>query len=116
MKILLVLALLFTSNLLFAKSCLKYNTTSTPTVVSWTAFKTPLKIGVGGRFNKVVVTTKSKTGSLSKILTGAKFNIDSKSVDTSNSSRDLKIVSTFFKDISISGSITKVKKGRIFLT
>jgi polyisoprenoid-binding protein YceI len=77
MKLLLLTSLLFSSLLSF------------DAVVTWKAFKTPLKIGVAGEFDRVE-TSGDK-------LENIKLSIDTSSVNTNNSGRDFTLVESFFK-------------------
>lgn len=90
-------------------SCL-YNISSEDIEANWTAFKTPSKIGVGGRFRDIGLDkNKFQAESIESILKGLKFNINAKSVWTRNSGRDAKLVKYFFMNMKnksmISGSI-----------
>lgn len=82
--------------------------------LEWTAFKTPLKVGVTGSFDKLGVDKNVKATSLPKMLTGIPFNIDTKTINTANPDRDKKIYNFFFKSMkgsdSISGKILTYKK------
>ena len=66
------------------------------TQVKWTAFKTTAKVGVGGQFNQVNVTTGDKSTKITDILETIKFNIPTVSTNTANEDRDAKIVNSFF--------------------
>ncbi len=81
--------------------------------VAWKAYKTPLKVGVGGTFNKVTYHPKKRVGSsLSDILTGSTVEIDETSINSGNKGRDIKLVKFFFekmKDDKIKGEIISVK-------
>ena len=59
--------------------------------LQWTAFKTPLKLGVKGTFDKIDFTKGDEC------LKGAKVSIDKSSVDTKNPGRD-KTLRLFFFD------------------
>ena len=59
--------------------------------LQWTAFKTPLKLGVKGTFDKIDFTKGDEC------LEGAKVHIDKSSVDTKNPGRD-KTLRLFFFD------------------
>ena len=59
--------------------------------LQWTAFKTPLKLGVKGTFDKINFTKGDEC------LKGAKVSIDKSSVDTKNPGRD-KTLRLFFFD------------------
>ena len=66
--------------------------------VSWKAYKTPAKLGVGGVFNEVAYTAvKAKGKNFKEILVGSSVVIDTSSVNSKNEGRDLKLVNSFFK-------------------
>ncbi|MFT5886478.1 MAG: hypothetical protein ACI9IP_002946 [Arcticibacterium sp.] len=68
------------------------------TSLTWTAFKTPDKIGVPGTFDEIT-------------LTGNSFIINTKSVNSNNEIRDYKLVKFFFDNLSdslITGSYGSV--------
>ena len=73
-----------------------YNYAEGTAAVRWTAFKTNDKIAVGGQFNTVNVTVGDKSTKITDILETIKFNIPTKSTNTSNEDRDAKIVASFF--------------------
>ncbi len=61
--------------------------------LTWTAFKTPLKLGVKGTFDKISFT-KGKD-----CLKGANVTIDKQSVDTKNPGRDKTLDQFFFSKL-----------------
>ena len=76
--------LAFTSIVLFASAdCQLQN-------LQWTAFKTPLKLGVKGTFDKITYTPGKNC------IKGAEVIIDKHSVDTKNPGRDKTLDSFFF--------------------
>ncbi len=74
--------------------------------LTWTAYKTPLKLGVKGTFDKITFT-KGKN-----CLEGASVLIDKQSVDTKNPGRDKTLDSFFFAKLkgNIKARIEKVKE------
>lgn len=87
-------------------SCL-YNINSEDIEANWTAFKTPSKLGVKGRFRDIGLEKKNfKADSIESILSGLKFNINAKSVWTRNSGRDAKLVKYFFMNMKNKSMIT----------
>jgi hypothetical protein len=82
-------------------------------IVGFQAYKTPLKIGVGGEFNSVVYVNNTKTApNLSQLLKGAKVTINTASVDSGNAPRDKKLVDLFFGKLTqneINAKIIDVK-------
>lgn len=111
MKHILILIALIT-NIALAKDC-TYKIAKEDFKVSWTAFKTPLKVGVGGAFTKLGTANESAK-SFNELLTGIKFNIDTKSTSTKNPDRDKKIVTFFFENMmggtNISGTTESYAK------
>jgi len=87
--------------------------------LEWTAYKTPLKIGVGGKFRELGVTKTYQGKTLSELLSGLEFNIDSASTSTKNTSRDAKIVKYFFQKmtggLNITGSIKEYKQKTLYI-
>jgi len=67
--------------------------------VNWTAFKTPMKVGVNGTFRSVVYKGGKKAASLSELLKDAKVMIQTNNVDSGNSGRDAKLVQFFFNQM-----------------
>ena len=82
--------------------------------VSWTAYKTPLKIGVGGHFNTADFKAASvKADTLSALLSGSTVNIAVASVDSKNKGRDEKLLNDFFKQMAgpdIKAKIVKLEE------
>ncbi len=84
-----------------------------PVTVSWKAYKTPLKIGVGGIFDKITYTPAAKEGkNFREILVGSIVTIDKASVNSKNKGRDAKLVKFFFdlmEGRQITAKITDIK-------
>ncbi|RUM68409.1 MAG: YceI family protein [Sulfurospirillum sp.] len=84
-----------------------------PVTVNWKAYKTPLKIGVGGTFDKVIYRPATKEGkNFKEILVGAKATIEEISVNSKNKGRDAKLVKFFFdnmKDDEIIAEIVDIE-------
>ena len=112
MKRILLLLLLIPS-ISFAKKCVMH-ADKNEIALSWIAYKTPLKAGVGGKFTKLGIRNDLKGEKLSELLTGIQFDIDSSSTSTGNTDRDGKIVKFFFrkmvKGLMISGKTEKYSK------
>lgn len=64
--------------------------------VSWKAFKTYEKIGVGGSFDHAVFSPKSAK-TIEEFLGGSTMTITTASVNSGNPGRDATLVSSFFK-------------------
>lgn len=69
--------------------------------VSWTAYKTPSKVGVSGVFESVKYTPIAPIGkNFRSILVGSTVTIDTTSINSKNSGRDDKLIEFFFGEIS----------------
>jgi len=81
--------------------------------VGFKAFKTPLKIGVGGTFDDLLLSNAKKSASnLNDLLIHTKVTINIQSVNTANGARDAKLVSYFFNQMKtkeITAEIIKLK-------
>lgn len=64
--------------------------------VTWKAFKTYEKIGVGGTFDRAVFSPKSAK-TIEDFLTQSHITIETASVNSGNAGRDATLVSSFFK-------------------
>jgi polyisoprenoid-binding protein YceI len=95
LSVLMILSLVSSANAISQGTC---ELSQTGTVkVSWKAYKTPSKIGVGGVFDNVKYTPVAKSGnSFGSILVGSKVVIDTTSVNSNNRGRDAKLVQFFF--------------------
>jgi len=85
--------------------------------VTFKAFKTPLKKGVAGHFDKVIVSSK-KSASLQEMLLTTVAKVDTTSVNTNNSARDAKLIKSFFlvqNNKTIQAKIVAVEKDVIFI-
>jgi hypothetical protein len=77
--------------------------------ISFKAYKTPLKIGVGGTFNTLTYKNPvSKADTLRTLLKGASVYIDTASVYTKNAPRDKKIATYFFHTMVQKGIDAKI--------
>lgn len=76
--------------------------------VNWVAYKTPAKAGVKGSFTKLGFDDARTGKTLEGVMTGARFNIDTKSTSTGDKGRDIKISTFFFGRQKISGEIVSV--------
>jgi len=66
------------------------------TTVSWIAFKTTKKIGVGGDFLNFTIEGTNESSSLLEVVKGASISIPVSSVETKDEGRNAKIVEFFF--------------------
>jgi polyisoprenoid-binding protein YceI len=72
-------------------------TPSSTLEVSWTGYKTPAKVGVGGTFNKISYAPVAKSGSdFKSILVGSTVVIDTTSVNSKHEGRDATLAEFFF--------------------
>ncbi len=102
----IILSLLTAASLLSADASFAPEGTLT---VNWKAFKTPAKIGVGGTFDKVALTTTAKTApKLETLLVGASAQIDTTTVNSKNEGRDKKLVAAFFQLMSADKITAKI--------
>lgn len=119
MKHLFIISFIVFSNIVFAAEECTYKIDSENVQVSWTAFKTPKKIGVGGSFTKLGIANEYQGNTLAEALKTVKFSIDTNSVSTKNDDRDAKIVKFFFKamkkGMNITGSIKDYSQKTIML-
>lgn len=81
------------------KSC-EYSFNADSTLVTWTAFKTTEKIGVGGQFDKINVSGTQAAATAEEVFSGASFEIPVSSINTNNPDRDMKIQKFFFGSLS----------------
>lgn len=129
------IALLFFTFGILAVSCKKEEKTETAvttaveagalkivsdsTKVSWTAYKTTEKVGVGGSFTEIKLND-TKTGSTPEaILEGATFSIPVSSLFTNNPERDGKLKEFFFgvlKNTELISGTLNFKEGKCLLT
>ena len=129
------IALLFFTLGIVAVSCKKEEKTEVPvtteveagalkivsdsTKVSWTAYKTTEKIGVGGSFTEITLNDTKTGTSPEAILEGATFSIPVSSLFTDNDDRDSKLKEFFFGVLKnkelISGTLN-FSEGKCLLT
>jgi len=97
-NIVIALGLVFIGFSAQAKNCsLNYNQNDVQ--ITWTAYKTPKKVGVPGSFNKIHVAGPSTGNSVVEILSQSSFSIDLLSLDTKNPTRDKTISTSFFRPL-----------------
>jgi len=81
--------------------------------VTWKAYKTLAKVGVGGAFTSVKYTPIAKEGAnFRELLVGSTVSIDATQINTGNPVRDETLVKMFFKQlksITIEGKIVAMK-------
>jgi len=82
--------------------------------VTWKAYKTLGKIGVGGQFTSVTYTANALEGkNFRELFVGSKVSIDLSKITTGNPARDETLVKNFFsvlKGKTIEGEIVDIKK------
>lgn len=77
--------------------------------ITWKAYKTPAKIGVGGTFDAIKLSAMpDKTPE--SLLEGAKVIVDTQSVDSKNRGRDAKLVKFFFNVQGVKTITAEVKR------
>ena len=81
--------------------------------VTWKAYKTLAKLGVGGQFTGVSYTPNKKEGkNFKELLVGSKVSIDLTKIDTKNQGRDKTLVDNFFGKLNgktIEGVVVAIK-------
>jgi len=97
-----ILLFLLSATAIFASQC---NYDLKELKIDWKAYKTPLKIGVGGTFDDVKIKTSDKS-STKMFLESSTIVINTATVDSKNAGRDAKLVKYFFniqgvKDIKV---------------
>ena len=126
-----LLALLFVGALMASCGDKKQDNTSekTPQVeqvqqkdlnytLSWTAFKTPEKVGVSGSFTDIKLSGLNKeASSIEKELQGATFVVTTSSVTTKDAARDQTLVASFFSQMTgnISGFFGDFSKDKVLI-
>ena len=84
--------------------------------VTWKAYKTLAKIGVGGQFTGVSYTPNKKEGkNFTELLVGSKVSIDLTKIDTKNKGRDKTLVDNFFGKLNgktINGTIVAINRDK----
>jgi len=80
--------------------------------ITWKAYKTLGKIGVGGQFTDIKYTPNKKSGkNFRELFIGSMVSIDISKIDTGDSSRDKTLVESFFSKIgkTIEGKIVGIE-------
>jgi len=98
---LIIISILLLSQASFAakkKKC-HYTTTASDITVKFTAFKTFMKLGVGGSFKNIVLEGKVKGKTITQAATGVEAKIDTLSLVTGDVGRDEKIKKFFFSSM-----------------
>ncbi len=84
--------------------------------VTWKAYKTLAKVGVGGAFTSVGYVPAAKEGkNFKELLVGSSVSIDTTKINTGNPERDDTLVRMFFKKLkttSIEAKILSMKAGK----
>jgi len=75
--------------------------------VTWKAFKTYEKIGVGGTFDHVVFSPRSAKTS-EEFLVGSNITINTSTVNSGNAGRDATLVASFFKTQNVESITAKI--------
>lgn len=80
--------------------------------LSWTAFKTPKKVGVKAQFKDYKLSS-TQSASLDAALASASIEVNSQSVESGDKGRDVKIMTFFFKKMAkgtkINGKVLQAK-------
>ena len=106
-----ILSLLTIASLSYGGGCLLVQ--SDDLNVTWKAYKTFEKLGVGGQFISVGYLPNKKEGkNFKELFVGSKVSIDLTQVDTKNEARDKTLVENFFSKLSgksIEGEIVSIQ-------
>lgn len=116
MKLCLIVAIMaFTVSALAGTQICTYELNQEGATLSWTAFKTPKKVGVKGKLTDFKVAAQ-KSATIDSLLASAMVDVNSQSVDTGDKPRDAKIMTFFFKKMlkgtSITGKVLKADQGK----
>jgi polyisoprenoid-binding protein YceI len=110
----IIFSFLTLSALTYAGSCVL--TQSDNMKVTWKAYKTLAKLGVGGEFTSVNYSPNKKEGkNFEELLVGSTVSIDISKVDTKNEGRDKTLVENFFAKLNgktIEGKIVAIKANK----
>lgn len=97
MKKFICLGLLALSSSVFAAPQIcTYDYAKEGSTLSWTAFKTPKKVGVTAKFSDFTIVAQNSK-SIPDLVSSATFDVNSQSVDSGDKGRDAKIQTFFFK-------------------
>lgn len=94
------------------KSTAAFTVTNAKNDITFTAYKTSEKIGVGGLFKKVNVLSGGEGNSVKEAINNTEFSIPVSSLATKDSSRDYKIKKFFFGVMDN----TKLLSGKLMLS
>ena len=77
--------------------------------VTWKAYKTLAKVGVGGAFTSVnYVPIAKESKNFKGLLVGSSVNIDTTKIDTGNPERDDTLINMFFKKLNSTNIEAKI--------
>lgn len=85
-------------------------------MVKFTAFKTPLKLGVSGKFTSKTLAKPAKGASWSEATLNNTITIDASEIDSGDKARDKKIAKFFFENKKLEATITRVSTKKKQLT
>lgn len=112
---LLAAAMVFTFSAMAGTQICTYELNKEGATLSWTAFKTPKKVGVKGKLTDFKVSAQ-KSATIDALVASALVDVNSQSVDTGDKARDAKIMTFFFKKMlkgtSIKGKVVKADQGK----
>ena len=113
MKSILAIVMLTSALSALAEVC-TYSLKKDTSTLTWTAFKTPKKVGVNASFKTFEILTK-EAADINAVIAQASFSVDTNSVDSGNPDRDAKIKKHFFKTdlkkVTVSGKVLSLKDG-----
>lgn len=110
----LILLIVFSASA-SAENCI-YSIIEDSSKVTWTGFKYTEKTGVSGTFNNIQVVSKPSQ-SLKQLLNTISFSVDTNSIDSGNSARDMTLKKTVFGYLkepnTIKGMVATVESKRL---
>lgn len=110
-----ILALLFLlSSTAVSSACLE--SSSDKIAVKFTAYKTPLKLGVSGNFTSLKLTKSAKGKNWKEATLGNTLIIDASQISTGDKARDKKISKFFFENKKLDATITNISEKKKQLT
>ncbi len=103
-------------NAVAASDICSFDFSKQDSTLSWTAFKTPKKVGVKAKFSEFNLSSTG-SASIDDLIVSSRIKVNAKSVDSGDKARDVKIVSFFFQKMmggtDITGKVLKVNAGKV---
>lgn len=113
MKLLVSLVFFLSSSLVYS-ACLE--TSADKIMVKFTAYKTPLKLGVSAKFPSKTLAKKATGKTWSEATLNNSLTIDTSKIDSGDKGRDRKIAKFFFENKELEATITRISEKKKQLT